>query len=574
MALQVWLPLNGDLHNQGLSNITVTNNGATVNTSGKIGSCYSFNGSNTSLKLSQSLFTNNTTEFSYACWVKASSTACGCLYSARTATNNTGLSIFINNSNNILFDAGNERWTKNYAISTDIWYHLAFVYKKGDKKYFYVNGNLVDSIASTGTMTTVGSIAFIGASQSSNTAVSANYLNGQLNDIRIYNHALSAKEVKEISQGLILHYQLNNNGLECENLILESHKVISGGNASGITRTYMPDGSMKIEAASGNSNYASAGFAKNSNDNVGSKLSVGDTYTISCDVKVESGTALPTLFINSGNSYKQLQGNIKQNKWIRAYYTSTWADPGTTYGNISLHLGFSGISGIYYFKNFKLEKSAIPTPWSPAPSDDCLSPNQSTSIYDSSGFNNNSSITGTININSISPKYNTFSSMNNTSSANHIESIKDIVLPIDGITATIWVKAAKSTNHVIFAFPQLEFGTLNSLGYLCLTSTSGFTLNNFVNNEWNFIAAVRQGSTYLLYINGIQETQNGASNYYLHNGNKLYLLNRNYNNNYAGNASISDFRIYATALSVDDILELYRTSKIVSGTIVSPHSLE
>lgn len=44
MALQVWLPLNGTLENKGLSNVTVTNNGATVDNNGKIGKCYSFNG--------------------------------------------------------------------------------------------------------------------------------------------------------------------------------------------------------------------------------------------------------------------------------------------------------------------------------------------------------------------------------------------------------------------------------------------------------------------------------------------------------------------------------------------------
>ena len=50
MGLQVWLPLTGDLHNQGLKNTQVINNGATVNASGKIGSCYSFNGSSNYLK--------------------------------------------------------------------------------------------------------------------------------------------------------------------------------------------------------------------------------------------------------------------------------------------------------------------------------------------------------------------------------------------------------------------------------------------------------------------------------------------------------------------------------------------
>lgn len=44
--LKVWLPLRGDLENKGVSGVTVTNSGATVNSAGKIGSCYSFNGSN------------------------------------------------------------------------------------------------------------------------------------------------------------------------------------------------------------------------------------------------------------------------------------------------------------------------------------------------------------------------------------------------------------------------------------------------------------------------------------------------------------------------------------------------
>ena len=37
MSLKVWLPLNGDLHNQGCSDVRVVNNGATIDNAGKIG---------------------------------------------------------------------------------------------------------------------------------------------------------------------------------------------------------------------------------------------------------------------------------------------------------------------------------------------------------------------------------------------------------------------------------------------------------------------------------------------------------------------------------------------------------
>lgn len=67
MALQVWLPLNGTLENKGLSNVSITNNGATVDNNGKIGKCYHFN-SNTLV------FPTSFTGKSICFWIKASKT--------------------------------------------------------------------------------------------------------------------------------------------------------------------------------------------------------------------------------------------------------------------------------------------------------------------------------------------------------------------------------------------------------------------------------------------------------------------------------------------------------------------
>ena len=39
MALQIWLPLMGDLHNQGLANVTVTGFNTPTFIAGKLGQC-------------------------------------------------------------------------------------------------------------------------------------------------------------------------------------------------------------------------------------------------------------------------------------------------------------------------------------------------------------------------------------------------------------------------------------------------------------------------------------------------------------------------------------------------------
>ena len=73
MSLKVWLPLNGDLENKGASIVQATGTNITSNTSGKIGSCYSFNGSSSYIKLNTAPLNNNTREFSYCCWFKPNS---------------------------------------------------------------------------------------------------------------------------------------------------------------------------------------------------------------------------------------------------------------------------------------------------------------------------------------------------------------------------------------------------------------------------------------------------------------------------------------------------------------------
>ena len=71
MSLQVWLPLNGNLDNYGLSDVAVTNNGATVDINGKIGSCYLIN-SDKKISFNSYLWMTMKPQYNFSCffWVK------------------------------------------------------------------------------------------------------------------------------------------------------------------------------------------------------------------------------------------------------------------------------------------------------------------------------------------------------------------------------------------------------------------------------------------------------------------------------------------------------------------------
>ena len=246
MSLQVWLPLNGNLNNQGLSNISITNYNSTIDNNGKIGKCYSFNGSNTTIALSNSTLNTNS-DYSICLWAKCSNDSpIGCVFSCRQVANPEGRTIFLYGNKRFLFDEG-DRWditlsSINYNATN--WTHYTFT-KSGNTRKIYINGVLVatDYTAKTPKLSTM---AFMGASQDTSTSANGNYLNGQINDYRIYDHCLSAKEVKEISKGLILHYKLDNNGVGNPNLLPNTGLADNGWgvNQSGATvsRTITDDG--------------------------------------------------------------------------------------------------------------------------------------------------------------------------------------------------------------------------------------------------------------------------------------------------------------------------------------------
>jgi len=201
MSLRVWLPLTGTLENKGCSNITVTNNGATINTNGKIGSCYDFS-SSAWQRIVFPYNLSNATEFSICLWYKPISTSIsGALFTfSRTSGNYWQFAIYQNNLTLRDSSTGVTGTRKNYSLGTFIanqWVHLTFTYNKGIIN-IYKDGSLFSTNNTGGTSMCSydGTTAGIGETLTNS---SSYYIGGSINDFRIYDHALSAAEVKEIS---------------------------------------------------------------------------------------------------------------------------------------------------------------------------------------------------------------------------------------------------------------------------------------------------------------------------------------------------------------------------------------
>ena len=211
MSLQVWLPLNGHIKNYGLSNITTSliNNPAIV-TSNR-GECYSFNPSGVYNQAIELNIPN------IAQWIKNEISISFWVYHQETA----GRSILFGNHNigpytfNIEKAVTSNRLRvymhgqPDFSITECVmdentWTHITVV-KTATNLKIYKNGILVKErqhASSDYWDKAEGEVYRIGRDGRAD----ATALNGMMSDFRIYDHALSVKEIKDISKGLILNF--------------------------------------------------------------------------------------------------------------------------------------------------------------------------------------------------------------------------------------------------------------------------------------------------------------------------------------------------------------------------------
>lgn len=581
MSLKVWLPLTGNLENKGLSDTDFGTSTAFAST-GKIGAQSAYSNMQKTIICSE---LTGVTEFSLAYWLKVDSSI-----AITNWSDIIGLECTVGNNSAIIRDeftnavglhqiiVGKDTSvgsnTYNYygsGISTstakDVWAHFTIA-KNSTNTYVYVNGvltvTLTNSNFESSPQQLTGKI-YLG--NSSSTAA-------QFNDLRIYDHCLSAKEVKEISQGLVLHYKLD-------------------GGLGGVGKNLTPCGSLYTKESPWTTSKANAdGWAFITNSAFEGIPSTTYTISVECDGTLSSshsaggipisdkpwafwayicnvdttkdwtsgGYDRPVVLTNSNNNYRKI-GNrhawtitLSSTEKYISLRTNSYSD-GSTPVTIN-------------WWNIKVEVGANRTPWV----DSLIDSNyDDTKVVDSSGYGRNGLVSGAVITQGDSDKrYNFSSKFTGT------QLIEAPWNPSGTTSFTIsgWFYNSGGTTYYAAKNTYNTYVCLEQSRYFVYPSSGSAYVGNYTStpNVWQHIVLVHDSVSkkLKLYINGsfISEvTTNGT----LYNSDILDIGGRQDVSQYVG--KMSDFRIYATALTADDILDLYHTSANIDN-LGDIHSFE
>lgn len=519
MSLQVWLPLNKDARNQGLADVTVTNNGATFSNG-----CANFNGSSNYIACSNPNIDGS--KISATCWVYMIST--GSTNYFISLNNSSGfvdheISLATDINNKIYFVAGGNSSLTYASMPLNTWTHLTVTFD-GSKITGYVNGVNIGSISHSTKLNRTN--LTVGARHNGSNAYTL-FSNCKMYDVRIYDHCLSQKEVSEIAKGLVLHYKLDDPYVEPTiNLINRIHssndKIESYGNG------------IKVLT---NSEDAYCGLYFNGT------LLTTKTYTLSFDVSMSDSDTCSFGFYGNGSMH-----NIKQIQNGRNFITFVpWAD-------LTTALTFddrrrSNLEPIY-ITNFQLEEKDHATPYTP-------STREQGEISDCSGYGYDGIITGSLSVLDNSPRYNKCTNFITLNDSIELPSTITPLLTtcsvsfwilIDGMGSSGWLPFGGQTDAYYFMATRYGTGNFYHANIGSLTKT-------IYRDGVVATAPLNDGKWHHYVITGID----------LHTWTKLYLNNYEDGSYWNFRGKVSDLRIYDTILSESDIRELYNTSAFIDN---------
>mgnify|MGYP002985409454 CR=1 FL=1 len=597
------MPLNGSIYNQGLDGDAITNSsGITYASIGKIGSQSLLSGSMTTSK--NYLGYEGTICF----WIYITKNSNkGMLY----GNSDTGASLYNRKWSLFLYPTRNDlhcwgcqkdsknnspngAWQLNGVIPDNKWTHICITHNRS-MQYIYINGIQVAHKE----WDSSGDITF-----DVSTPLMKNDVGRYLQDYRIYDNCLSPKQVKEISKGLICHYPLGevDGKIGGRNLIKNGKGNVKAGffkNFPTVTDEY---GEFTLKSKKTYKGIILDGFVYECRD-----YPVGEKYTWSYDIMYTAWN-FPTgsnrgelwmgqRYVNAPSGETATgawrwvtqhnlpvvgQNGCELNKWYHVKQTVTIPQQASSnvgqQGIISFYNSNANVEASFTarIKNVKLERSSTATPWTPAPEDGTSF--YDNVIYDTSGYCNNGSVEGNILWDNNTPRYKGAYNFNQTG---YIKN-DGFRVYFKEFTISYWIKIPENTSSQHFAWGTFNNWTVNGAGswrdsekkYSAIVRSDAenhwgdFQSIEFTPNEWSFVSYVYTGTTIKTYKNGSlisNKTYGSNGSVYMpvvYLGNSLY---NNHSSTETDECSMVDFRIYTTALSDEDIRELYQSSASVDN---------
>ena len=581
MSLQVWLPLNGNINNQGIDfAATISCNKQEYTTGGKLCNKYFTSSSTISVTtiplkssriwsycywgyIKSSLVTTNWTKISGVndggSWLRTE--VCPSSFS-------NGIYCYSvhNNSANALTNNASSSPTGGYY---DQRVHFCLTCD-GTTITKYMNGTKINTLPYNGSGVINGTFSF-----------DNNHIIHK-QDVRIYDHCLSAREIKEISKGLFLHYPLSSP------YTTTLTNKYSGDNAEG--KGSSGDFTITKLANERGYNYKFSYTGTGSNKwmsmyfpNV--TFTAGKIYDYSCKTRLNSNSNVSFYFRASrmSNDWVTSTQNVCSNKgkWIEHHIRLTLAATsdrsGTSYDTrplIEFYTNNMVTSGTVYSLDIDIKDIQIVE--SPDNNDIPFhnSSYKSSTMNDTSGYLSTAIPSGTIGYSSDSPRYDGSYVFSDTS---HFKLIQPLVSPSQ-FTCSFWVKPTSLGSYAIvtsnYNNPASGFWiAVNCEGYGLWFYNGSYARNNkglLTLNTWYHACLVFKDGVFTWYQNGEAAGTTDLSS----KSKTLGIADTiGIGNSYTGtqwntkfNGNISDFRMYSTALSATDVKELYNTPISLTNT--------
>ena len=588
MSLQIWLPLNGNLENKGCSNAVATAVTTAGYSDGKLGKALSSGKIKIDAEYVPNIFNN--TAMSICFWYNNNGTTSShpiCGFSGNGDGDSGAVRSwdFFNYStaNNFHWSMGTlGNGTLSNVIPNNTWVHFCITFKTGSLK-IYINGEQSYSSTSSTSSFTFDKSYYI----------SFGYTQ-MLNDFRIYDECLSKEQIHQISQGLILHYPLNSS-YGNENLMRMGGLDKNG--ATSMTYNSSTDTYTIVSPAGTNS----WGYGVNIRSTSEISIPYGKSYRASVEVYVPTQHSFVVDINNNvANGTTAWAGNdndntnkrtstsftIPANTWKKISWGSENSNGNNTdkvailpYDKLGLKTNSDTDSVTWYLRHPKIELGTSVTNWCPNKNDALYTTlgYDSTTVYDTSGFGNDGTMVNNIAHTSDTPLYD--SSINLQKANSNYINLQNTYITNQS-TINFWGKVNTFNNwQRFFEFCNVLQGQAGNHRILLATSgnsqqltlhiyggdtgtTSLYINNNIttIDTNWHMYSIVFNKTNLKVFMDGTSIVDTTMTQELTSMGRQYsYIGKSSYSENSYFDGNISDFRIYSTALSAEDIRQLYGT---------------